>query len=1075
MKNHNKFIAVVLAGIFLSSCSSSNSSNNNQDSNNGNNGDASTLQIITPKIIYSKTTTSHGYVVVNNPSDQIISNLHYTLSNQYGSGSTAIINEASANSCAIIPAHSQCNVQISVPAGAIAGSLGFSAENTSSSSNSANKTSQANNRTQVVQVGIEQAYYNSITGADGITLSYYHTVIAGVPYILVTGIVSSNKAGSFNNIVLVDSHDNAIPNQQLISGSVSSTQGSTFSILLPVPATSGISQTIKVQTQQISNGKVTAHATAIAGSTLVTTGGVGIADLLPGAVYLTSNHPEQIITFANTGDAVAQLQKLAASNSNVEVIFTPSTLSSGAITTATLKLKNPAVPATNGSVTLNYNNSKEDTKISAVTEQNITPQPTPTPTPSPTPTPAPPPVPTSGLTLIFNPDNNFFTTTAIHTVSRQLTIRNSGNTPENNFQITLPPANFSISNGVSDTCTISGSTLTNSLTPDQACSVTVTYNNSTATAGVDSAEISIAYDYNGTTPATPAKAEVNYQVTQSTAVLSLVPSTAQIYSAITSNNSSVSTPITFLLVNTGDETATNLNFIFDVPNPEVFHVVSGGTGSCSSGGSLSSQSGINACTIATQFGPAAYGSAGNKSSMFDVGYTPFSGATTTSYTSLVPLYGTVNPALSATFTSSITANTFTSGSGTLVSPYDGDTGSNYTLSVTYTNTSPTIAATGFGTTYASLPSDWTLSTHGCSNASMAANGGTCTDIYTLNSATAGSHDLNLANVTVGWSDSSGTYPSQTVSGVGTVYTTLQLVIPPASLSGAMSSYTFTTGNGTQANKFSVAKDFSPAPTVTYTISNSSTGPANNFYVDWFPSNGWSQTTSNCGTSSTTTTISGNGNCSITFELDTTGAGEYDLDLSSLTMYWTNSGSSTQQSQQLSGIIYAEVTAPPKMIFVSTTGTTGSFGALTNADNICQSDAASGSKTNIAGATWKALLQGNNATTNGTSYVTTMSETIATATGSNLIAVGTTNNTLQHAINRDRDGTQVSQSVWTGGAATNATSSTTKNCSAWSSSLNTRTGGYGISDSTTIWWNYVISATTYYQNCDQVTSFYCVQQ
>lgn len=1074
MKNHNKLTAVILTGIFLSSCSSSSSSNNNQGGNNGNNGDASTLQVITPKIIYSKTTTNHGYIVVNNPGDQTISNLHYTLSNQYGSGSTAIINEASANSCAIIPAHSQCNVEISVPAGAIAGSLGFSAENTSSSSSSTNKASQASNRTPIMQVGIEQAYYNnSITGADGITLSYYHTVIAGVPYILVTGIVASNKAGSFNNIVLVDSHDNAIPNQQLISGSINSAQGSTFSILLPVSASSSISQTIKVQTQQITDGKVTAHATATAGSTLVTTSGVGIADLLPGAVYLTSNHPEQVITFANTGDAVAQLQKLAASNSNIEVIFTPSNLNSGAITTATLKLKNPAVPATSGSVTLNYNNSKEDTKSSAVTEQNITPQPTPTPTPSPTPTPAPPPGPTAGLTLIFNPDNNFFTTTAIHTVSRQLTIRNSGNTAENNFQITLPPANFSISNGISDTCTISGSTLTNSLTPNQACTVTVTYNNSTATVGEDSDEISVAYDYNGTTPATPAKAEVNYQVTQSTAVLSLVPSTAQIYSAITSNNSSVSTPITFLLVNTGDESATNLNFIFDAPNPEVFHVVSGGTGSCSSGGSLSSQSGINACTIATQFGPA--GSAGNKSSMFDVGYTPFSGATTTSYTSLVALYGTVNPALSATFTSSITANTFTSGSGTLVSPYGGDTGSNYTLSVTYTNTSPTIAATGFGTTYASLPSGWTLNPHGCNNAPMAANGGTCTDVYTLNSATAGSHDLNLANATAGWSDSSGAYPSQTVSGVGTVYTTLQLVIPPASLSGTMSSYTFTTGNGTQANKFSVVEAFSPAPTVTYTISNSSTGPANNFYVDWpVPDNGWSQTASSCGTSASPITISGNGNCSITFELDTTGAGEYDLNLPSLTMYWTNFGSATQQSQQLSGIIYAKVTAPPKMIFVSTTGTTGAFGSFTNANIICQNDAAAGSKTAPLSATWFALLRGNNATTSGTTYVTTMNETIAIATGTDLIATGATNNTLTHAIDKDRDGSPVSQLIWTGGAVAGGSSSTTKNCSNWSSDLSTRTGSYGGTDTTT-WWNYIYSATTYYQLCDQVMSLYCVQQ
>lgn len=301
---------------------------------------------------------------------------------------------------------------------------------------------------------------------------------------------------------------------------------------------------------------------------------------------------------------------------------------------------------------------------------------------------------------------------------------------------------------------------------------------------------------------------------------------------------------------------------------------------------------------------------------------------------------------------------------------------------------------------------------------------------------------------------------------------------PASLSGAMTSNTFTAGDGSAGNKFTATEGTSPAPTVTYTISNSSTGAANNFYVDWIQPNGWTMTTNNCGISGSEITIAGSGNCNMIFELDTTAAAEYELNLSTaITMYWTNTGSAVQQSQALSGRIYAQVVTAPatKMIFVSTNGSAGGFGALTNADNICKSDAAGGSKTNIAGATWKALLQGNNATTVGTTYVTTMNETIATATTTNLIASGVTNNTLQHAINRDRDGTQVSQLVWTGGSATNATSSTTKNCSAWSSSLGTQKGGDGTSDSTTIWWNYVISSTTYNQPCDNVQSFYCVQQ
>ncbi|RTL12660.1 MAG: hypothetical protein EKK54_03285 [Neisseriaceae bacterium] len=564
-------------------------------------------------------------------------------------------------------------------------------------------------------------------------------------------------------------------------------------------------------------------------------------------------------------------------------------------------------------------------------------------------------------------------------------------------------------------------------------------------------------------------------MTQSTANLTLTPNSLQTYSSIISNNLAVSSPIGYLLINSGDEEATNLAFNLAGTNPTLFQVI-GGT--CITGGTLSNLSGSNACTISTQFGPAPNGSAGNKSALFNVGYTPYSGATTIS-TADVIFTGTVTAAPSATFINSISANNFMGGTGTSASPYTGNTSTSYTLSINYVNTSTTTSASGFTTNNSTLPiNGWTLTNHGCENVTMSANGGNCTDTYTLNSTVAGSHELNLNNSTASWVDSSGTYLDQVITGVGIIYTELSTPIPPASLSGVMSSDTFTTGSGTSGSKFSVTEGTTPAPTITYTISNNSTGAANNFYVDWVQPNGWTMTTNNCGTSGNPVTIAGTaGSCNIIFELDTSAAAEYDLDLSSLTMYWTNSGSATQQSQVLSGTIYAQVVATPatKMIFVSTSGSAGGFGAFTNADTICQSDATSGSKTNIAGATWKALLQGNNATTIGTTYVTTMNETIATATTTNLIASGTTNNTLTHAINRDRDGTQVSQLIWTGGSAANTTSSTTKNCSAWSSSLSTRTGGYGSSSDTTIWWNYVSFGTTYNQPCDQLQSLYCVQQ
>lgn len=771
MGKYNKIIITTLATLILSSCSSSSNHSNNGGDNNG---DASQLQIIAPKIIYSKASSTNAYIVVNNPTKQTISHISYSLSSQIGSGENITINKSSATSCATISAHSQCNIQVIVPSEAIAGSFGINAINSSSSQSNNRKVKQQ--AATATQVGIEQAYYNNIVGADGISLNYYHTVIAGTPYILVNGIVASDRAGNFNNVVLVDSNNNVIPNQQRISENFSSTQGSTFSILLPVFAQSGISQTIKVQTQQVaSDGSVTVVSTSVA-NTLTTTSGVGIVDMLPNAIYLTNSAPEQTVTFVNSGDTLVQLKSLIASNPNIEMVFNPTTLASAGITTATLKLKNLTLPATSGEITLDYNNGKNDIKITAIAEQNVNPQPNPSPSPTPSPSPVPP-GPVASLIGVITPDNNFYTTTVAGTVTRVLTLTNNGNTLEDNFMLTLP-ANFTIGSATTNSCNVTqGSnpaTISDSLSANgDSCDVTVTYTNTTATVQ-NTGDISIAYNYNSGNVAVPVSVGVNYKVTQSTANLILMPNSPQTYSSIVSDNSAVSSVIGYLAINIGEVPATNLSFNFAGANSDLFHDIAG---TCVSGGTLSNVSGSNTCTISTQFGPAPSGSAGSKSSTFNVGYTPYTSGTSVN-TSDIALSGTVTAAPSATYIDSVTANTFTGGNGTQLTPYTGNINSNCTLSVTYTNTSTNISATNFTTSNATLPSGWALTTHGCNNVNMSASGGSCIDIYTINSATAGSHDINLANVTSSWSDSSGTYTEQAIGNVGTVYTNLEAVAVP---------------------------------------------------------------------------------------------------------------------------------------------------------------------------------------------------------------------------------------------------------------------------------------------------------
>lgn len=761
----NHALRISLLGVFLSivtACSTSNG--------NGANGDATTLQIITPKTMYSTSSASNGYITIQNSTASTVKNIHYATYDGVGSGSRVQVDGASALSCSIMLAYSQCTIQVTVPANSVAGSFSIKATNKDSQGNGSSLQKLAQSATQApttsLPVGIEQAAYNTTHGADGITLSYYNTVINGIPYVLVSGVVASSNAGSFNNIVLVDNNGNPLPNQQKVSGVLSNTQGSTFAILIPVPATSGATQTIKVQTQQVaSDDKVAVVSTATSSSTLTTIIRVGVVNMLPSAIYLTEANPEQTITLTNSGDAAADLKSLMSNNPNIEVIFSTSSLASGASTTATLRLIEPKAVAASGAITLSYNNGQQEIQTSADAEQNVNPQPTPTP-------------PVVGLTASFSPDNYFFTSTAVGTVSRQMTLKNTGNTAENNIVLILP-ANFAISEGNSNSCGVFKDTITNTVSANSICDITVTYNNSSATPE-SSSNISIEYNYNnGMAAPTPTSAAVNYRVTQSTANLSISasPSPAD-YGSIVNDNTTTTSPITYTVTNSGDETAMNLEFSFIDENEALFHYnapPSVSAGEC--GHTLSSANGVNSCTISsstTIFGLAANGTpTGNKTASFEVAYTQYASGDI-AYNSIV-VSGNVTQELSAGFRSAITANTFSSGDGSESAPYTGYKGEDYTLSITYTNDS-TIPATGFTTSNQTLPSNWSRTNHGCNEVDML-SGGTCTDIYTLNSSSTSEFRIDLFNLTTAsWSDSSGSYTDQLVSGVSTVY--VRLSEPP---------------------------------------------------------------------------------------------------------------------------------------------------------------------------------------------------------------------------------------------------------------------------------------------------------
>jgi hypothetical protein len=126
-----------------------------------------------------------------------------------------------------------------------------------------------------------------------------------------------------------------------------------------------------------------------------------------------------------------------------------------------------------------------------------------------------------------------------------------------------------------------------------------------------------------------------------------------------------------------------------------------------------------------------------------------------------------------------------------------------------------------------------------------------------------------------------------------------------------------------------------------------------------------------------------------------------------------------------------ITVPIHIIFVSNTGSTGNLGGFSGADAKCNSDSAKPSTGFAAGYTYKALLNGNNATVNGISYFRTDGTTpIATATGGNLAT------TLTNSISTS------STAVWTGSSS---------NCTTWTSNSNSIFGSIGFSNNTNVTW------------------------
>ena len=257
---------------------------------------------------------------------------------------------------------------------------------------------------------------------------------------------------------------------------------------------------------------------------------------------------------------------------------------------------------------------------------------------------------------------------------------------------------------------------------------------------------------------------------------------------------------------------------------------------------------------------------------------------------------------------------------------------------------------------------------------------------------------------------------------------------------------------TQVNA-SLAESPTSSVTVHFSISSAS---SNGFY--FAPSyNGTPSTTTSC------TIVAGSNACSST---DLLCAGSQTIDQS-------ESVSATASNYAESQVVITGSAA--KVIFITNAAYNGDLKTAGNgvdgfdgADKICQATANAGSVTNPLGATWKAMLEDNNATKTCQFYKNANLQLMGKATGGNFVGAAQLPN-INAKINWDENGSQISLSYPDNGGFSGAGGQ--HNCNNWTNPTGAYQGRFGSSnDISPQWWSTGNFGCNY-----QLNHIWCVQQ
>ncbi len=736
IKQYIKWLAPLSAAVLVAACSGGGSVTNAGGGSNNNTGSLDNLSMVAPSAYPAGMAASVPVVVTNNGSESI-NNLSYSIDSASNTtDGTITIQAASASSCRVIAAKASCTLMAEIAATPASHPGSFSVTTSQGAAKSGVRTSLSSTTLAVnVNVGLVQMPTNTSSGADGLTLYYPSAVVgneSGATQLIITAVVTSANAGSFNTINLVDANGNPL-SYTILSGNSGTGMsnlpyGSIVSFLVTVP-NGGSQVQFAAQTQQNAEVVSTASNSNTVGVTnpAVPT---GIMQVSPNYFDLTPTNESQTITLNNNGNGPISNLSFSLTSPLTELSNScGSTLAAGSSCQYVVKFNKDIPKAGTSGVTISYNDGTAiQSSTATVNYTGVD--------------------PIAGLTITSNnPNFDFTTRTKTPTQTSLVTLTNSGNSSESGFSFN------SVSHFSTNTTDVTNPCLASTvLEVGSSCNINLVYTNSTLTSPT-TADVQVNYNYGQDSRSTYSTIKVTYQTLQSMAILGLAPKPVTFANIL--NNGVDSNLQQLTLTNTGDDTPSGISSTLTGSDAVLFN-----TNVCAA----VFAAGGSSCNIT--FGAANSGvAAGSKTATFTVNYTPYTGASTTSNTSTT-LNGQVVTAQSANIVlSNPTPSGFANDGAAAGATYQvQQNAASPTLSYTITNSGP-VAATDF---YISGGVGIVWSYSGCgdvNNKITLDSGGTCTLTFTLSTTVTGSRNLALAGLTMHWVDEdSPTGQTQLMSG-----------------------------------------------------------------------------------------------------------------------------------------------------------------------------------------------------------------------------------------------------------------------------------------------------------------------